>query len=1635
MIGRGPRRGHEARPRSAVRRVMALVGVAAVTAATFLALPTAAEAAGQNTAIVVGDITIAPADTQATVGDTLTVSGSWDASDADPHEGDTFTIGLPDELAFPASVPFNLSGPNGAGDTVTWATCLTDAGTGLATCTLTAEVEDFPELVKGAFEFDVTAIVATDEKDVVFDLNGTDVEVPLPGGGGIDDGLEPPSPWDKSGAMNSDHWSIGWTINLPGDRLVGNDALNIAETLSDDHRLCDPSGLKVVAIRGGSSSTVSDVATIVAGADDQHFTIHITEPAGGWDDKTTYRVTYNTCTPDGQIDPVGTEYTNEATIDVWGESSGVIGVTQDWDYHGKISKSGSVLGGADRNGKIAWTVTVDGDNLAGKTGIPFTERLSGAHALCSDTISGIRIYEQYGPSGSKRTEITDKVDVATVSSSAQAFSTTLSPKDGFAFRAHPYIYLITYATCATTDGLPEGGETFGNSASVAGGETSSDAKVPGRTDAKTGSINGSAVTLDGVEYLPQTTVGWKITVPGQDLVDVDSDLTVTDTLSQSLAVCEGSGGSAASRLGLKVQAVDQISGGGLATVDLTDSVTTAQNGNDLTFVIPQPTLTQPDGSTATGFSREYQYVISYTTCTASGGMDAPGTVYSNNAVVNGKTYTSSSRQNNSGSGTGQGVSRGSVAVVKHLADTAGADLVPADTTFTVHAKEIDPDGTVQKEYDLNVPLDGSPISGPNARGKGWKIQLSEPTMPKVPGVVFGDPVFTASDGVVVGDGGKTATATITPATNIDVTLTNTAQLGSLRVVKAIDGPAAARVPSGTEFPVTAHIDTSGLSGVPAQPDRSFTITDGTPAVLDDLPVGAVVTLTEGTPPAVDGVTWGAVAITGDGVEDAGDGSATVTVTGAQTDVSLTTVTNTAQWTPATFSLHKDVTGPGADLVPDDTRFTVHVKEIDPDGATKAEYDLSVHAGDNASVTARAASGPGWTLELSEPTFPDVPGTTFGDPAFTAADGVTVNGDGTVATATLTPGANTAVALTNTAQLGAVTVTKQVDGPASALVGAQQTYLVTAHIDVSGIDGDIPAQPDRTLTVTAGDPYTIDDLPIGAAVTFTEALPVDDDVLTWSQPTFSPATITLSADDATEAAVETVTNHVTRTVGTFSLSKTVTGAEAANAAVPAEVTVTATWDEEGAPGQKTLTLPTDGTPVPFGEDLLVGTKVTLTETVPSDGSGIAWGAPVWSGTGVAVDGASAIVTVGRDADAAVSVENHAATSTAGISLLKGVAGEAAGDVPADARFPVTASWFDAEGVLHTKELLIGSQEPTSLGEDLPYGTVVSLVEHDAPTADTVVWGHTVVLGDDVTDNGDGTATVTVSDQQGASTLVTVVNEATWAPGTLSVAKQVTGIAGDDPRVPDDVTVTANWIDADGADQSADLTVPTDGTVVSLGRQLPYGTQVTLTEQKPAADAAFTWDTPTWAGDVAAQADGSAVVTIGAATTSAATLTNHASPVRASVALTKKLSGPAAGDVPAGTTFPVTLSWTDLEGADQQRDVTLSAGEQTVIADLPVGTTIQVSEGETDLPDNVAWTGAAWTSADDAVTLTADGDAADLTLAADGTHAVTLTNAYVDPPVLPVTGLDGARTLALGALGVALLIGGAVLLAVRRRRTAK
>lgn len=1379
------------------------VGLVAVGSAT------AANAApgDQNSAVVVSEIKLLDSDgneltEQIVVGDQFTIAGTWDATMADPQPGETFVIGLPSEFEFVlGGPPIELKGTDPVtGEPEVWATCMPDAGTGDLTCTFADIVGERTD-VHGTFKFDVEAAGPTNETEVEFDLNGTPGAVELPGGGGIDDGIDLPDSVSKSGVMNSNNWSMTWTIDVPGASLVaaGGNVAHIADTLGAGHVLCDPIGLKVQTVRGDTVVDVTSLAAITAGEPgDSAFGFDLNAPTGGFDSGVTYRIQYQTCTPDGQIDPAGTEYSNSAQIEGWGDAGVGVGTVTNGGWQQNIGKSGSVLGGADRNGKIAWTVTVPGSELVGKDGFNFTEALGAGHRVGADTLSGIRIVEQYGPNpgnaAGMRQEVTGELDRIENSSSPSSFDLDFEIKAGsnFEFKNSDWRYIIYYNTYVDGNDLPEGGTVYTNSVSVDGKVATGTGKVPDRKYDKTGQLNNTAKTLDGVEHSAYTTLDWTVTIPGER-IDGLSQIELKDVIGATHEVCVAGDPTTGleARLGLSVTVRDQIANGGMSPnpSDLTSLTAAAVDGQELTL-----TITQPAGQT---FSRDYQYIVKYTTCTASGGVDPRNTEYTNRIQGSGIDRSGRVVMNYSGSGTGTGVAKGSVAVSKTVTGN-GASLVPASTNFTVHVKEIF-GGATQLEYDLQVPADGSPVSGFNNRGNGWTFELSEPSFPSVPGVVFGTPQFTASQGV------------------------------------------------------------------------------------------------------------------------------------------------------------------------------------------------------------------------------------------------TVNGDGTVATATITPQTNIAVALTNTAQLGQMTVTKELRGAAAGLVDSDKDYSFTAAINVSGLAG-VPAQPDRTFTLKAGGSTTLANLPIGAVVTITEAKPADDDQLTWATPVVTPNPVTITAAHVSTPATVTVSNSVSRTVGTFSVSKLVTGAEAGNPAIPASVTVTATWQQEGesTPTSKVLTLPTDGSPVAFGEQLLIGTQVTLVETPLVDGSSIAWGVPAWSGTGVAQgENNTAIVTIGRDAAASVTLTNHAATSTAGLSLIKVLSGEAVGDVPADAEFPVTVAWTDTSDEAQSRELMINANTPTPLGVELPAGTVVTIAEGTRPAIDTVVWGPIAISGENITDNGDGSAELVISDQQGDVTLVSVNNEATWAPGAFSLAKQVEGVLLEDGEVPATFDVLATWFEAGDEgliERTETITVPNDGTPVDFGRDLPAFTEITLSEIVPDATDRFTWATPTWIGDeyLVVNEDGTATITIQPAGDHELGLTNTAEAILGSLELTKTVSGSGAGVVSKNTQFKVTAEWVDLLGEKQTRELEVSPAKPLVIEGLPYGTEVTLTEASATNPSGARWVAATWASDDERVELGVDGRTATLVVTGDNETPISLAldNKY-DEVKLVNTG--GQSLLGLALLGGLGLLGGGLLWL--RRRAAK
>lgn len=698
-----------------------------------------------------------------------------------------------------------------------------------------------------------------------------------------------------------------------------------------------------------------------------------------------------------------------------------------------------------------------------------------------------------------------------------------------------------------------------------------------------------------------------------------------------------------------------------------------------------------------------------------------------------------------------------------------------------------------------------------------------------------------------------------------------------------------------------------------------------------------------------------------------------------------------------FSLIKDKTSESA-AFPSDAEFTVHVEEFAPGknlatDKADSEYDVKVKA-DGTPVSGHFTRGNGWTIRLTETGFPNDAGVLWGPGTFIQSDGVTLDEQGRAIVA-ITPKSNVAVQLKNTATLGELTVRKVVEGDAKD-AAAGTDFKVTAHIDSDG-DGEQGSR-DEQFTLKDGQSYTVKDLPIGAVVTFDEALPANTDQVTWGTPTFAPNSVTVGKD--TNATVVTLTNTANQTQGTFTIAKKVVGPEADNTAVPKTFDVKATWtDADGKPQEKILTVPTNGEAVDLGVQLPGGTQVTLTEDLPANGNGLAWASPAFEGTTLDENG-DHVVTIGKDVKA-VTVTNTVDKNDGTLRLTKTVSGEAAGLVGEDAEFTVKATWRTSDGWDST-ELKVSRGKVTNLGRDLPVGTEITFAEIATPNVPGVEWGSiTWGVADDQTCtvqtltadeasstwlrvNADGTATGVISDNPECGHLISLNNEARHALGKVEFQKQIVTKDGDTISVaeavekgllPDTVSfdVTVKSVDVpagqtapEGAVKAGDtITLNKDNNWTWTSGDLPKGTVVTFDEVTPAPLPGVDWKKPLFDKDS---------VTVEGGRTETAQIRNTIIPTTP-VDVVKTVSGPLATHLAKKTTFEVTASWTDADGASKTCVFTVKNGESAVPTEncdatvidgkvyFPQGTEITFEEtGASEEARHLTWKDVKWTVKD-------------------------------------------------------------------------
>lgn len=336
---------------------------------------------------------------------------------------------------------------------------------------------------------------------------------------------------------------------------------------------------------------------------------------------------------------------------------------------------------------------------------------------------------------------------------------------------------------------------------------------------------------------------------------------------------------------------------------------------------------------------------------------------------------------------------------------------------------------------------------------------------------------------------------------------------------------------------------------------------------------------------------------------------------------------------------------GSELVPEGTEFTVHVKIESSNEDFNDEYDQKVSA--NGEFVKGSKELPAGTkVTLTEPTFPDVEGVTFGDPKFRAGeedvDNVEISEDGKTATLTVVEDRNVEVHLDNTAKksTGAFEITKELVNPDNLPISEDAEFTVDlTWTDEEGakLEGEeYPAQ----IKLKAGETKKFDNLPAGTKVKYeesTDSLPKVEGT-TWNAKYPDGQEAVVTSEQVAEGKIQ---NRMVPSTD-VTLTKKVTGPAAFKVDDDHVFQVEASWtDDEGNQQQRVVEVKKDGSVnlegLPLNKEI---TLVERTEKVSAseDSENLKWTGINWT-----VDGPNDVVQDENDPNKA-------------ILTLKGKAGE-------------------------------------------------------------------------------------------------------------------------------------------------------------------------------------------------------------------------------------------------------------------------------------------------------------------------------------------------------------------------------------------
>ena len=846
-----------------------------------------------------------------------------------------------------------------------------------------------------------------------------------------------------------------------------------------------------------------------------------------------------------------------------------------------------------------------------------------------------------------------------------------------------------------------------------GGIGPADVKVPSETNK-----DGWFTSKDGSK------IEWRIVMLGKDLANIPGDVVINDSIS------------------LKNGAVGHkfISDGLLAVEYTSDPAQLAEpsaKGEKLQVtqaiaadgLSQKLTLKKPAG----GWQADRFYNVYYQSQSADGKESAVDTTVGNNAKIEGlpaQNLVQNVTRKQSGSGTITGVNRGTFEVKKvHDPATQPAELQNG-TKFTVNVDIQSPQASFNKNYDIQVPLNGDIVKGDVSLPKDTKVTLTEKLPTNDAKFTYGDPKFaatTANDGnVEIKDNGKTAVITISDQRNVGVTLTNKVtakpQVGTVKLAKKLvwknSGDAFTEANATAQTFKVNYVCTKDGKDV-----KSGEVTlkgDGTETAIADVPLGAACSFTEVAPAALPGFNWEGNLFQTPSGEVSKNNPLVVAVTNP-----VVTLTNKYTTAVGTFKVVKKVQATGI-TVPSTKKFSFNYT------CTKDGAALTEHTNKKLEVTgAGEVVSPNIPVGASCTVTEDRESAKIDGATLTVAEGAPV---------TITTGAVPSVTIANTyvKDEGDFTITKKLVDPNGVAAGKtfDFAYVCTAA-GKPEIKGELKGIP-------AGGSKTSPKIPAGYSCKITEtgASVANADLKTTA---INDVTIVKNSTQTVE-----VTNEYSQWKGVVKLSKSLTGT-GKELAKNKEFQVgykCVKGDKVTKEGKLTVKA---GTPVEV-KDVPVGSVCTFTEDKAQ--------ATVEGASLNELDSTTVATATVADKDATVAANLVNSYHELGaVAVTKAVQGTAAGSSDSKKEYTIVAEW-QHNGKTETKEFKVKAGETYTDLPKLPVGTQITLKEKLPEGNVFSTWqtpGYTSDTKDAVKDNGDGTAIVTVQAGTGAkATLVKVTN---------------------------------------------------------------------------------------------------------------------------------------------------------------------------------------------------------------------------------------------------------------------------------------